>query len=160
MCDLNHDPSLKKRQHFSVWATDFKFFLQRGICLHSRLKQFHCPMWNTFVRTKRFIWLSLSHNDISKKNTVCQNLSNSITNQDIDLKFLQDMNWCMAHIFSEKCLFTGATFSFWIQVMSEPSRCGQHKEERWLNGSAPDCKSIVLGLNPAPPQHTANSVIP
>jgi hypothetical protein len=29
------------------------------------------------------------------------------------------------------------------------------KEERWLNGSAPDCKS-----NPAPPQHTENSVSP
>jgi hypothetical protein len=29
-------------------------------------------------------------------------------------------------------------------------------EERWLNGSAPDCKSVVLGSNPAPPQHTAN----
>ena len=33
-------------------------------------------------------------------------------------------------------------------------------EERWLNGSAPDCKSVVLGSNPAPPQHTANSVNP
>ncbi len=33
-------------------------------------------------------------------------------------------------------------------------------EERRLNGSAPDCKSVVLGSNPAPPQHTANSVIP
>jgi hypothetical protein len=33
-------------------------------------------------------------------------------------------------------------------------------EERWLNGSAPDCKSVVLGSNPAPPQHTANSVSP
>ncbi len=35
-----------------------------------------------------------------------------------------------------------------------------HEEERWLNGSAPDCKSVVLGSNPAPPQHTANSVSP
>jgi hypothetical protein len=35
-----------------------------------------------------------------------------------------------------------------------------YKEERWLNGSAPDCKSVVLGSNPAPPQHTANSVSP
>ncbi len=34
------------------------------------------------------------------------------------------------------------------------------QEERWLNGSTPDCKSVVLGLNPAPPQHTANSVSP
>jgi hypothetical protein len=34
------------------------------------------------------------------------------------------------------------------------------KEERWLKGSAPDCKSVVLGSNPAPPQHTANSVSP
>jgi hypothetical protein len=34
------------------------------------------------------------------------------------------------------------------------------QEERWLNGSAPDYKSVVLGSNPAPPQHTANSVIP
>jgi hypothetical protein len=33
-------------------------------------------------------------------------------------------------------------------------------EERWLNGSAPDCKSVVLGSNPAPPQYTANSVNP
>jgi hypothetical protein len=29
-----------------------------------------------------------------------------------------------------------------------------------LNGSAPDCKSVVLGSNPAPTQHTANSVHP
>ncbi len=29
------------------------------------------------------------------------------------------------------------------------------EEERWLNGSAPDCKSVVLGSNPAPPQHMA-----
>jgi hypothetical protein len=35
-----------------------------------------------------------------------------------------------------------------------------NQEERWLNGSAPDCKSVVLGSNPAPPQHTANSVSP
>ncbi len=34
------------------------------------------------------------------------------------------------------------------------------QEERWLNGSAPDCKSVVLGSNPAPPQHKANSVSP
>ncbi len=33
-------------------------------------------------------------------------------------------------------------------------------EERWLNGSAPDCKSVVLGSNPVPPQHTTNSVSP
>ncbi len=33
-------------------------------------------------------------------------------------------------------------------------------EERWLKGSAPDCNSVVLGSNPAPPQHTANSVSP
>jgi hypothetical protein len=33
-------------------------------------------------------------------------------------------------------------------------------EKRWLNGSAPDCKSVVLGSNPAPPQHTVNSVSP
>jgi hypothetical protein len=33
------------------------------VCMHSRFNQFHCPMWNTFVRTKLFIWLSLSHND-------------------------------------------------------------------------------------------------
>jgi hypothetical protein len=30
------------------------------------------------------------------------------------------------------------------------------QEERWLNGSAPDCKAVVLGSNPAPPQHTTN----
>jgi hypothetical protein len=51
----------------------------------------------------------------------------------IDLKFLSDMNCCMAHFFvtinfSEKCLFMGATFSFWTQVRSEPSRCGHHKD--------------------------------
>jgi hypothetical protein len=34
------------------------------------------------------------------------------------------------------------------------------QEERWLNGSAPDCKSAVLGSKPAPPQQTANSVSP
>ncbi len=33
-------------------------------------------------------------------------------------------------------------------------------QKRWLNGSAPDGKSVVLGSNPAPPQHTANSVSP
>jgi hypothetical protein len=33
-------------------------------------------------------------------------------------------------------------------------------EERWLNGFAPDCKSVVLGSNPALPQHIANSVSP
>ncbi len=32
------------------------------------------------------------------------------------------------------------------------------KEERWLNDSAPDCKSVVLGSNPVALQHTANSV--
>jgi hypothetical protein len=40
----------------------------------------------------------------------------------------------------------------WIKEIKE--------EERWLNGSAPDCKSVVLGSNPAHPQHTANSVSP
>ncbi len=39
-------------------------------------------------------------------------------------------------------------------------RGGSILEERWLNGSAPDCKSVVLGSNPATPQHTANSVSP
>jgi hypothetical protein len=34
------------------------------------------------------------------------------------------------------------------------------EEERWLNGNAPDCKSVVLGSNPGPPQHMANSVSP
>jgi hypothetical protein len=34
------------------------------------------------------------------------------------------------------------------------------REERWLNGSEPDCKSVALGSNPAPPQYTANSVSP
>jgi hypothetical protein len=42
----------------------------------------------------------------------------------------------------------------------EGGEVAQFKEERWLNGSAPDCKSVVLGSNPAPPQHTANSVSP
>ncbi len=68
-----------------------------------------------------------------EKNTVWQNLINSITNHDVDLKFLRDMNCCMAHIFvtvnfSEKSLFMGATFSFRIQVRSEVSRCGQYKD--------------------------------
>ncbi len=39
-------------------------------------------------------------------------------------------------------------------------RGGSMEEERWLNGSAPDCKSVVLSSNPAPPQHMANSVNP
>jgi hypothetical protein len=30
----------------------------------------------------------------------------------------------------------------------------------WLNGSTPDCESVVTGSNPAPPQHRANSVSP
>jgi hypothetical protein len=34
------------------------------------------------------------------------------------------------------------------------------EEERWLNCSAPDCKSVVLGSNPALSQHPANSVSP
>ncbi len=34
------------------------------------------------------------------------------------------------------------------------------EKERWLNSSAPDCKSGVLGSTPAPPQHTANSASP
>ncbi len=48
-----------------------------------------------------------------------------------------------------------------LQELDEKSRedC-EVLEERWLNGSAPDCKSVVLGSNPAPPQHTANSVNP
>jgi hypothetical protein len=36
----------------------------------------------------------------------------------------------------------------------------QWLKEGWLNGSSPDCKSVVLGSNPAPPQYTANSVTP
>jgi hypothetical protein len=53
-----------------------------------------------------------------EKNTVWQNLINSITNHGVDLRFLRDMNCCMAPIFvtvnfSEKSLlFMGATFSF------------------------------------------------
>jgi hypothetical protein len=39
-------------------------------------------------------------------------------------------------------------------------RGGSMVEERWLNGSAPDCKSVVLGSNPAPPQHMTNSISP
>jgi hypothetical protein len=34
------------------------------------------------------------------------------------------------------------------------------EKERRLNGSAPDGKSVVLGSNPDPPKHTANSVSP
>ncbi len=36
----------------------------------------------------------------------------------------------------------------------------KYMEERWHSGSAPDCKSVVLDSNLAPPQHTANSVNP
>jgi hypothetical protein len=32
--------------------------------------------------------------------------------------------------------------------------------ERWLNGSTPDCNTIVPDSNPAPSQPTANSVSP
>jgi hypothetical protein len=39
-------------------------------------------------------------------------------------------------------------------------RGGSMMEERWLNGSAPDWKSVVLGSNPAPPQQMANSISP
>jgi hypothetical protein len=39
-------------------------------------------------------------------------------------------------------------------------RKGGFREERWPNGGAPDRKSVVLGSNPAPPQHTANSASP
>ncbi len=49
----------------------------------------------------------------------------------------------------------------WSLAPVPPLPCKFHaKEERWLNGSAPDCKSVVLGSNPAPPQHTVNSVSP
>jgi hypothetical protein len=41
-----------------------------------------------------------------------------------------------------------------------PEDCTVIEEDRWLNGSALDCKSVVLGLNPAPPQHPANSISP
>jgi hypothetical protein len=44
-----------------------------------------------------------------------------------------------------------------VQVLR---RRGGSEEERWLNGSALDCKSVVLGSNPAPPQHMANSISP
>jgi hypothetical protein len=37
-------------------------------------------------------------------------------------------------------------------------RGGSMKEERWLSGRTPDCKSVVLGSNPAPPQHMTNSI--
>ncbi len=58
---------------------------------------------------------------------VWQNTINSITNQDIDLKILRDMNCSMAHIcvtvnFSGKCLLLGATFNLWKKVRSGPSR--------------------------------------
>jgi hypothetical protein len=43
---------------------------------------------------------------------------------------------------------------------------GDSKEERWLqeerqlNGSPSDCKTVVPASNPAPPQRTANSFSP
>jgi hypothetical protein len=51
---------------------------------------------------------------------------------------------------------------FYWQYVSWKERGGEVAlwEESWLNSSAPDCKSVVLGSNPAPPQHTANSVSP
>ncbi len=69
-----------------------------------------------FCQDEAFLYGYLYHTT-AIKNTVWQNLINSITNQDIDLKFLKGMDCCMAHIFvtvnfSEKCLFMGVTFSF------------------------------------------------
>ncbi len=46
------------------------------------------------------------------------------------------------------------------QIFSDRRRGGWILEERWLNGSAPDCKSVVLGSNAAPSQHMANSISP
>ncbi len=37
------------------------------------------------------------------------------------------------------------------EVVQWRRRGGSMEEERWLNGSTPDCKSVVLGSNPAPP---------
>ncbi len=48
----------------------------------------------------------------------------------------------------------------WARTLLHYSNKLSNEEERWLNGSAPDCKSVVLGSNPAPPQHTANSASP
>ncbi len=68
---------------------------------------------------KLFKWPFLSHyNKNSKKNiTVCKNAVYSITNHGIDMKILNNIKQCMAHIFvtvnfSENCLFMGAIFNF------------------------------------------------
>jgi hypothetical protein len=53
-------------------------------------------------------------------------------------------------------LFETAAYIYNIYTDKEEDK----EEERWLNGSALQCKSVVLSSNPAPPHHTANSVSP
>jgi hypothetical protein len=63
-----------------------------------------------------YMAISIIQQHLYIKNTVWQNLINSITNQGIDLKFLRGMDcWRTLFVtlnFSEKCLFMGAIFSF------------------------------------------------
>jgi hypothetical protein len=49
----------------------------------------------------------------------------------------------------------GGEVALWRRGSFMEERWLNGMEERWLNGSAPDYKSVVLGSNPAPPQHTA-----
>ncbi len=62
------------------------------------------------------MWPTLWHNDKIpvKKNMVWQNTIYSITNQDIDLKFLRNINWSMAHIFEQQT-FLGNIY-LWVQL--------------------------------------------
>ncbi len=97
--------------------------------MYSILQQFCYLMLENLVRMKLFIWPFLSHYDKNSiyKNTVRKNAVYSITNHDIDMKILNNMNQYMAHTFvtvnfSEKCLFMGAIFNFGRQDRSAISR--------------------------------------
>ncbi len=92
-------------------------------------------------------------------------------------KPLPCLTWYCTHVNISWTLFTNY---WWMSSLSEAGllvvscvwrklrpvagflvvELSQEEEERWPNGSAPDCKTVVLGSNPAPPQHTANSVSP
>jgi hypothetical protein len=73
--------------------------------------------------------------------------------------------WCPATCSANcGCFVTGSMKKYWWHCQMEKSK----KSCSWLqisphltaNQYAPDCKSVVLGSNPAPPLHTANSVSP
>jgi hypothetical protein len=58
-------------------------------------------------------------------------------------------------------LYSGEDFRFsGGEVAQWRRRGGSMEEERWLNGSTTDCKSVILGSNPAPLQYMANSISP